>query len=154
MLHRVFERFSINHVQVHVEPAVIEIHVDRLGRGGDEFLAGEMRLLRGDRYGVTDAVLRIPVGQLRNRQAGGEPAMAVAAAHRVRARCERLPFPPAVGRGAGRLAIDHVRRDGQHALGMRGAAIGGVLAELLHEAGHEVCGDAVHPIIVVPELRD
>ena len=38
MLHRVFERFLIDHVQVHVESAVIEIHVDRLGRGRDEFV--------------------------------------------------------------------------------------------------------------------
>ena len=29
-----------------------------------------------------------------------------------------------------------------------------MLAELLHEARHEVRSDAVHPIVVVPELRD
>ena len=35
--HCVFERSLIDHVQVHVESAVIEIHVKGLGRGGDEF---------------------------------------------------------------------------------------------------------------------
>ena len=154
MLHRVFERFFIDHVQIHVESALIEIHVDGLGRGRDEFLVGEMRLLRGDRHGVADAVLRIPVGQLRDREAGCEPSMAVAAVHRVRARCEGFPLAPAVGRVAGRLAVDHVRRDRQHALRMRCAAIGRVLAELLHEARHEVRRDAVHPVVVIPELRD
>ena len=51
MLHRVFERFLINHVQVQGESALIEIHVDRLGRGRYEFLVGEMRFL-----GATETV--------------------------------------------------------------------------------------------------
>ena len=72
--------------------------------------------------------------------------MAVAAVHRIRAGCERLAFPPAVGRVAGHFAVDHVGGDRQHALGMRRAAIGRVLAELLHEARHEVRSDAVHEV--------
>ena len=42
--------------------------------------------------------------------------MAVAAVHRVSARREGFALPPAVGRVAGVLAVDHVRRDRQHAL--------------------------------------
>ena len=37
---------------------------------------------------------------------------------------------------------------------MRCAAIGGVLAELLHEPAHEVRSDAVNAIVVIPELRN
>ena len=46
--------------------------------------------------------------------------MAVAAVHRVGAGPERLALAAAVRRVAGRLAVDHVRRDRQHALGVRG----------------------------------
>ena len=80
--------------------------------------------------------------------------MAVAAVHRVRAGCEGLPPAPSVGRVPGRLAVDHVRGDCQHALRVRRAAVGRMLAELFHEARHEIPRDAVHPIVVVPELRD
>ena len=52
------------------------------------------------------------------------------------------------------LAIDHVRRDRQHALGMRRAAVGRVLADLLHELRDDVRRDAVDAVVVVAELRD
>ena len=112
-----------------------------------------MRLLRRDRNGVADAVQRILVGQLGDRQAGCEPAVAVAAVHRIRARAERLALAAAVGRIAGVLAVDHVGGDRQHALRMRCIAIGRVLADLLHETRDKIRGDAVHPIVVVAELR-
>ena len=137
-----------------MEAALLEIHVERLDRAVDQLLVGQMRLLRRDRDRVADAVQRILVGQLGDRQAGREPAMAVAAVHRVGARTERLALAAAVRRVAGMLAVDHVRRDRQHALGMRRIAIGRMLADLLHEARDEVGRDAVHPIVVVAELRN
>ena len=80
--------------------------------------------------------------------------MAVAAVHRIGAGPERFPLAAAVGRVAGHFAVDDVRRDRQHALGVSGVAIGRMLADLLHEAGDEVRRDAVHPVVVVAELRN
>ena len=80
--------------------------------------------------------------------------MAVAAVHRIGARSEWLALATAVGGITGMLAIDDVRRDRQHALGMRRSAIGLVLADLLHELRDKVGSDAVDPVIVVAELRD
>ena len=37
---------------------------------------------------------------------------------------------------------------------MRRAPIGRVLTELLHEPRHELRSDPVHPIVIIPELRD
>src|SRR6516164_6843379 len=79
--------------------------------------------------------------------------MAVAAMHRIRARAERLALPASVRRVARRLAVDDVRSDGQHALRMRRVPIGRVLADLLHEAGHDGRGDLIDTIVVVAELR-
>ena len=60
--------------------------------------------------------------------------MAIAAMHRVGAWPERLALAPAVRRIAGRLAVDDIGRDRQHALRVNGVAIGRMLAELVHEA--------------------
>src|SRR5262249_23773670 len=68
VLHRVFECVLIDDVQVHVEPTVIEIDVESLCGGIDQFTIGQVRLLRRNGHGVTDAVLRVLVGKLRDRQ--------------------------------------------------------------------------------------
>src|SRR5262249_46336217 len=65
---------------------------------------------------------------------------------------ERLALAAAVRRIAGVLAVDHVRRDGQYTLRVSGIAIGRVLADLAHESGDKVRGDAVHAVVVVAEL--
>ena len=153
VLHRVLERLLVDHVQVHVEAARSKYMSKALTAPSIELLSGQMRLLRRDRDRVADAVLRVLVGQLRDRQAESEPAMAVAPVHRVGARPERLALAPPVGRVSGRLAVHHVRRDGQHALGVDRVAIGRMLADLLHEARDEVGGDRVDPVVVVAELR-
>src|SRR3954452_2819093 len=79
--------------------------------------------------------------------------MAVAAMHRVRARSERLALAPSIRRIAGRLAVDDVRGDGEHALRMRRVSVRGMFTNLLHEAGHETGGDLIDAVIVVAELR-
>ena len=80
--------------------------------------------------------------------------MGVAPVHRIGARRERLALAPAVGRVAGVLAVDHVRGDGQHRLGVGGAAIGRVLADLGHEARDQVDGDVVDPRIGIAVLGE
>src|SRR5262249_9744250 len=108
VLHRVFERLLVDDVQIHVESAVIEIDVESLCGGIDQFTIGQVRLLRRNGHGVTDAVLRILVGKLRNRQAGREPAVVVAAMHWVGTGPKWLPFAPSIGRIAGGFAVDNV----------------------------------------------
>src|SRR5262249_11322304 len=102
------ERLLVDDVQIHVESAVIEIDVESLRGGIDQFTIGQVRLLWRNGYGVADAVLRILVGKLCNRQARREPAVVVAAVHRVGTRSERLTFTPSIGRIAGGFAIDNV----------------------------------------------
>src|SRR5258708_39566114 len=79
--------------------------------------------------------------------------MAVAAVHRVGAWPKRLALASSVRRVAGRLAIHDVRRDGEHALRMGRATVGRMLAQLLHEAGDELGGNGIDPVIIVAELR-
>ena len=147
ILHRVLERLLVDDVQVHVEAALVEIHVEGLdGARRSSSLVGQVRLLRRDRDGVADAVLRILVGQLRDRQAGREPAMAVAAVHRVGARA-RTARPcggrPACCRSPCRRPRCEVIVSTR--LRVHRVAIGRVLAELLHEARDEVGRDAGRP---------
>src|SRR3954469_20538241 len=78
--------------------------------------------------------------------------MAVTSMHRIGAGPERLALAAAVRRVAGGLAVDDVGGNGQHALSVSGVAIGPMLADLLHEARHELRSDAVHPIVVVAKL--
>ena len=80
--------------------------------------------------------------------------MAVAPVHRVGARCERLAGLAAIRGVASVLAVDDIAGDGQNRLGVHRAAIGRVLADLLHEGGDEVGGDAVDAIIVVAVHRE
>src|SRR5262249_27782013 len=83
---------------------------------------------------------------------GREPAMTVAAVHRVCARSERLALAAAVRRIAGVLAVDPVRRDGQYTLRVGGIAGGRVLADLGPGSGANVRGAAGHRGVVVAEL--
>src|SRR3954467_12296182 len=105
IFYRVLERLLLDDVQVHVKAASLEIGVKRLDRLVDNLGFGQMRLLRGDGDGVADAVLRVLVGELCDRQAGCGPAMAMPAVHRVCARPERLAFATAVGGISRGLAV-------------------------------------------------
>src|SRR5215203_6213579 len=78
--------------------------------------------------------------------------MAVTSMHWIGAGPERFALAATVRRVAGGLAVDDVGGNGQHALSVRGVAIGRMLADLLHEARHELRSDAVHPIVVVAKL--
>src|SRR5215831_5669372 len=152
VLHRVLERLPINHVEVHVEPTTIEVDVEGLDGLIQKLAFGQMRLLRCNRNSVADAVLGVLVGQLRNRQAGSKPAMAVAAMHRIGTRSERLTLPAPVRGVSGGLAVHNVGGNRQHALGVRRVAIGRMLADLPHEAGDDVRRDLIYAVIVVAEL--
>src|SRR6476660_3566864 len=112
-----------------------------------------MRLLRRDGDRVTDAVLRGLIGKLRNRQAGGEPAVTVAAVHRIGAGTERLALPAAIRGVSGRLAVDDVGRNRQDALGVCGVPVRRMLADFSHETGDKLGCDLVDTVIVVAELR-
>ena len=46
VFHGVFERILVDHVQVHVEPAMIEVDVESLRGRIDEFALRQVRLLR------------------------------------------------------------------------------------------------------------
>ena len=80
--------------------------------------------------------------------------MAVAPMHRIGARPERFALAASVRRVAGRFAVDDVRGDRQHALGVRRIPVGRMLADLLHEARDEVGGYLIHAVVVVAELRN
>ena len=97
------KRRLVEHIEVHVEAAMVEIHVEGFDGGVDEFLVRQMRLLRRDRNGVADAVQRIVVGQFRHRQTRREPAVTVAAVHGIGAGREWLTLAAAVRRVAGCL---------------------------------------------------
>src|SRR3712207_8056965 len=56
-----------------------------------------------DALPISDAVLRIGIGQLGDRQARGKPSVVVAAVHRIGAGSERLAGLAPVGRVAGVL---------------------------------------------------
>ena len=77
--------------------------------------------------------------------------MIVPTVHRVGTRGEGLALPPAIRRIAGMLAVDDIRRDGENGLGMYRIAIGRVLADLGHEARHQIRGDVVHQCIGIAE---
>src|ERR1700761_7974277 len=83
MFHRILKHFLVDKIQVHVEAAAIKINIERLYRGVDEVTIGKVRFLRGNRDRVADPVQRVSVGQLRHRQAGSKPAVAVASVHRI-----------------------------------------------------------------------
>ena len=117
-----------------MEPTLPEIHVECPHRILDRGLVVTLRHGRGDADGEADAVLRIGVGQPGNRYARGEPAMAVASVHRIGTRGEGLALAPAIGRAAGMFAVDDVGGDRQHRLRVHRIAIGGMLADLAHEA--------------------
>src|SRR5262249_4927133 len=152
VFHRVLERLLIDHVQVHVEAAAIEVHVESLDGFIDKLAFGQMRLLWRDRNGVADTVLSILVGKLRDRQAGSEPAMAVAAMHGISAWPERLTLPAPVRRVTGGFAVDDVGGNREHALSVRRIPIGRVFAYFSHEAGDDVRRDLINAVIVVSEL--
>ena len=152
ILHRILERLLLDHVQVHMEAAAVEVGVEGLDGLVDQLAFGQMRLLRRDGDRVADAVLRILVRKLCDRQAGREPTMAVPAVHRVGARPERFALAATV-RGVSRgLSIHDVRRDREHALRVCRVSIGRVLAYLLHEAGDDAGRDLIDAIVVVAEL--
>src|SRR6516164_11281185 len=103
-----------------------------------------MRLLRCDRDGVADAVLRVLVGQLRDRQARSKTAMAVPAMHRISTRSERLALPAPVRGVTGGLAVDDIGSNREHALSVGRVPIGRVLTNFPHEAGDDVRRDLIN----------
>ena len=109
---------------------------------------------RDDGGGQGDAVLRLVVGQLGHAQRAGQHAVPVASVHRVGSGRERLALSAAVRGVAGGLAVDHVRGDRQHRLGVLRVAVRGLLADLRHEPPHDVGGDLVDPVVVVAEGRE
>lgn len=72
------------------------------------------RAERNDYEGVADAVLRTVVRNLGYRGHRRQRSLVVVAVHRVGTRCEGFALLAAVRRGAGLLAVDHVRGDGHH----------------------------------------
>ena len=56
VLDRVLERLLVDHVQVHVEAAAIEIDVEGLDRFIQQLALRQVRLLRRDGDGVADAI--------------------------------------------------------------------------------------------------
>src|SRR3954451_21255048 len=90
MLHRFLQSLLRENVEVHVKAALAEIHVEGLHGIVQRTLRILLRDARRDRDGEADAVLRIGIRQPRDGEAGGEPAMTVAAMHRIGAGAEWL----------------------------------------------------------------
>ena len=117
VIHRVEQHLAVEHIDVHVITAAAEERVHHADEVRDLIFGacgpspcGTMR--RRER----NAVRRVAIRNLRDGRGRGHDAVRVPAVHRIGAGRERLALAAAIRRVAGVLAVNDVRRDGQHRL--------------------------------------
>ena len=154
MLDGILELLLAQHVDVGVVQAVAVARVQDADQVGDSLILVATQAVGGDRVGQRDAVQRVVVVDLADREHRRQHAVGIHAVLRVRARGVRGALGVAGREGTGVLAVLDVRGDRQDGLGRDGAAVDRQALDLAHDRGDDPLGDVVGAIVVVAVDRE
>ena len=154
MLHGILQLLDAEDVHVQVMCAVVEVAVEHVHEVARALLEIGAQGRRVDRLGVGDAVEGVLVRELCHGVEGSQKAVLLGSVGGVSTRCERSEGGTTIGQGTRRLAVDHVRGDGQDRGRGLGVPVGVVLLDLRDEGLEEPHSNVVCTVIVVAVARE